>query len=313
MSVGTSGLHHVTAISGEPQATVDFYAGVLGLRLVKRTVNFDDPFTYHLYFGDERGSPGTIVTFFPWPGAGRGRGGNGQVNVISLAVPRNSLGWWLERLISKGVAHEGPVRRFGDQVLTLKDQDGIALELVACAPAAPGGAWGRGSVPADHAIRGVHGVTLWEEALAPTAEFLTGVMGFRAAGSEGSIHRFEGGSGGAGTIADVRVASGFWSAAMGVGTVHHVAWRTGNDATQLAARGALMEAGIPVTPVKDRQYFKSIYFHEPGGVLFEIATDAPGFATDEPLETLGTMLKLPPWLEAQRDAIAKKLPAFHSP
>jgi len=312
MNVGTSGLHHVTVISGEPQATVDFYAGVLGLRLVKRTVNFDDPYTYHLYFGDERGSPGTIVTFFPWPGAGHGRGGTGQVNVISLAIPQTSLGWWLERLISKGVAHEGPTKRFGNQVLSIKDQDGIALDLVACASPAPARAWGGGSVPAEHAIRGVFGVTLWAEALEPTAAFLTGIMGFRTAGSEDNVHRFECGAGGAGTVADVRVAAGFWSAAMGVGAVHHVAWRTADDDSQLAVRGSLMDAGIPVTPVKNRQYFRSIYFHEPGGVLFEIATDAPGFATDEPLETLGTMLMLPPWLEPRRATIEGKLPSFHS-
>lgn len=311
MTIASSGIHHVTAISGDPQSTVDFYGGALGLRLVKRTVNFDDPGTHHLYFGDEAGTPGTIVTFFPWGNGQRGRGGIGQINVMSFSIPQSSLGWWLERLIARGIAHDGPAKRFREQVITLRDQDGIALELVASRRAGTG--WGGGSVPAEHAIRGVHGVTLWVDALEPTSRFLTDALGFRAVGSDGNTHRFETGAGGGGAIADVRVAEGFWRATMGVGTVHHVAWRAAGDDAELAARAQLEAAGAHVTPVRDRVYFHSIYFHEPGGTLFEIATDPPGFTLDESLAQLGTALKLPPWLESQRTALEAALPPVHAP
>jgi len=311
MTIGTPGIHHVTAISGDPQRTVDFYGGVLGLRLVKRTVNFDDPGTLHLYFGDEAGRPGTLVTFFPWGDGARGRGGVGQINAIQLSIPQASLGWWLERLIARGIAHDGPAKRFGEQVIALRDVDGIAIELVATVRAGEG--WEGGGIPAAHAIRGVHGVALWVETIEPTERFLTEALGFRAVGAEGSTHRFETGAGGGGAICDVRVASGFWQGRMGVGTVHHVAWRTPTDASELAARDALTAQGAHVTPVRDRVYFHSIYFHEPGGTLFEIATDPPGFTLDEPLDSLGTTLKLPPWLEAQRASLEPALPALHLP
>jgi glyoxalase family protein len=311
MTIASSGIHHVTAISGDAQATADFYGGTLGLRLVKRTVNFDDPGTHHLYFGDEAGRPGTIVTFFPWGDGARGRGGTGQINLLSLSIPQSSLGWWLERLVAKGIAFDGPVKRFGEQAITLRDGDGIALELIATTRAGAG--WGGGAVPAEHAIRGVHGVTLWVGSLEPTSRFLTTVLGFREVGSEGSTHRFETGAGGGGAIADVRVAEGFWRAAMGVGTVHHVAWRIPGDDAEVAARAHLEQAGAHVTPVRDRVYFHSIYFHEPGGTLFEIATDPPGFTLDEPLDRLGTGLKLPPWLEPQRAALEAALPPVHVP
>jgi len=311
MSVSTPGLHHVTAISGDPQRTVDFYGGVLGLRLVKRTVNFDDPSTLHLYFGDEGGRPGTLVTFFPWGDAPPGRGGTGQINTIALAIPRASLGWWIERLIARGIAFDGPTKRFDEQLVTLRDVDGIALELVASDRAGDG--WEGGGVPRAHAVRGVHGVTLWVEALEPTARFLGDALGFRASGNDASSHRFEAGAGGSGTVCDVRVATGFWRGAMGVGTVHHVAWRTPTDESELAARDDLVAHGAHVTPVRDRVYFHSIYFHEPGGTLFEIATDPPGFTLDEPLATLGAALKLPPWLESERAKLDRVLPTLHAP
>jgi catechol 2,3-dioxygenase-like lactoylglutathione lyase family enzyme len=315
MSIAISGIHHVTAISGSPQGTVDFYAGVLGLRLVKRTVNFDDPGTYHLYFGDDTGKPGTLVTFFPWGEASRGRGGTGQVNVISLSIPQASLGWWLERLIARGVPHEGPVKRFGEQVITLRDQDGIALELVAHPRAGEREAWSYdgSTVPAEHAIRGLHAITMWVDTVAPTAAMLVTTMGFRVGGSEGATHRFVTGSGGPGAIVDVRETHGFPRGVMGIGTVHHIAWRVPGDDAELASRAELSAAGAHVTPVRDRQYFHSIYFHEPGGVLFEIATDVPGFLIDEPKATLGTALKLPPWLESARTTIEPVLPPLHAP
>jgi len=311
MSITSPGLHHVTAISGDPQGTVDFYGGVLGLRLVKRTVNFDDPGTLHLYFGDASGRPGTLVTFFPWGEGAPGRGGVGQINAIALAIPRASLGWWIERLIARGIAFDGPAKRFDEQIIEFRDSDGIALELVATDRAGEG--WSTGAVPLVHAIRGVHGVTLWVEALEPSARFLTDVLGFRAGGSDGSTHRFETGAGGSGALCDVRIATGFWRGAIGVGTVHHVAWRTATDETQLAARAELAARGAHVTPVRDRVYFHSIYFHEPGGTLFEIATDPPGFTLDESLAALGGALKLPPWLESQRAVLEPSLPAIHAP
>jgi glyoxalase family protein len=312
MTTHTTGIHHLTAIAGDAQRNVEFYSRVLGLRLVKRTVNFDDPGTYHLYYGDESGTPGSILTFFPWPGAHRGRQGTGQAAVTALAILPFSLSFWIERLITHGVPFEGPMRRFDERVLSLKDPDGLALELVAHEGAARRGYWGGGPVPAEHAVRGLHTVTLWTDDLEPTARFLTGVLGFRAVGSEESRHRFTTGDGGPGTLVDVRAAPGFWRGLVGVGSVHHVAWRVPSDEAQQAARAEIARAGVGITPVLDRQYFHSVYFHEPGGVLFEIATDPPGFTVDEPLEALGETLKLPPWLEEQRPRIEAALPALHA-
>jgi catechol 2,3-dioxygenase-like lactoylglutathione lyase family enzyme len=310
--IHTPGIHHVTAIAGDAQRNHDFYAGALGLRLVKRTVNFDDPSTYHLYFGDELGRPGTIVTFFPWENAGRGRVGTGQIATLSLAIPPASTGAWIERLISRGIAYSGPTPRFDEQVISFRDPDGMMVELVAHPLAAKMPGWGGGSVDAAHSIRGVHAVTLWEDEHETTARFLTETMGFRAAGEHGRTRRFVTGDGGPGSIVDVRDARGFWQGAMGVGTIHHVAFRALDDADQLAMRDALTAAGTPTTGVRDREYFHSIYFHEPGGALFEIATDPPGFAVDEPVASLGASLKLPPWLEASRAQIEATLPELHT-
>jgi catechol 2,3-dioxygenase-like lactoylglutathione lyase family enzyme len=301
-------IHHVTAIAGDPQRNLDFYAGVLGLRLVKLTVNFDDPGSYHLYFGDETGGPGSILTFFPWPDGQRGRQGTGQVGTISLAVPPASLGWWIERLVRHGLKYDGPTRRFDEQVLAFADPDGLLLELVATPRVAGLPGWTDGPVPAEHAVRGMLGVTVWEDGDRGTAAFLTSLMGLRQVGEEGNRLRFESAVAGSGTVIDLRRVPGFWAGAGGVGTVHHVAFRAASDEAQLEHRARLVSAGVEVTPVVDRQYFHSVYFREPGGVLFEIATDPPGFTLDETAAELGTSLKLPPRYEPMRDRIERTLP-----
>jgi glyoxalase family protein len=307
------GLHHVTAVAGAAQRAIGFYAGVLGLRLVKVTVNFDDPWTYHLYFGDGLGTPGSLITFFAWGDAPAGRQGNGQANLVSLTIPQASLGYWMERLIGKGVRYQGPAPRFGAQTLALRDPDGLALELVASPAALEAVTWEGTPVPAEHAIRGLHGVTLWHEDPAPTAALLTEEFGFRQVAEEDGVRRFALGDGGPGRVLDLRAAPGFWSGAEGVGTVHHIALRTPDAEQQLEWRSRLAARGLEVTPVRDRRYFESVYAREPGGALLEIATDGPGFTLDEPAESLGSELRLPPWLEAQRAAIRMALPELHLP
>lgn len=306
-------IHHVTAIAGDPQRNLDFYTGVLGLRLVKLTVNFDDPGSYHLYFGDELGRPGSILTFFPWPDGRRGRQGTGQVGAVSLAIPPASLGFWVERLVQHGVKFDGPERRFDEQVLGFSDPDGLLLELVATPRVERVAAWADGPVPAEHAIRGVHGGTIWEDGDRGTAEVLTTHLGYRLVGEEGNRVRFESAAEGVGTVLDLRRVPGFWAGAIGVGTVHHVAFRAPSDEAQLEQRARIEAAGIPATPVVDRQYFHSVYFREPGGVLFEIATDGPGFTIDEPAAELGSHLRLPPMYEPMRDRIAQALPPVRLP
>jgi glyoxalase family protein len=306
-------IHHITAIAGDPQRNLDFYAGTLGLRLVKLTVNFDDPGTYHFYFGDETGRPGSILTFFPWPEGPRGRQGTGQVGTVSLAVPPASLGYWIERLLQHGIRYDGPTRRFDEQVLPFSDPDGLLLELVATPRVARVDPWRDGPVPAEHAVRGLHGGTIWEDGDRGTAEFLTRFLGFRQVGEEGNRLRLESASEGPGSVVDLRRVPGFWAGAGGVGTVHHVAFRSPSDEAQLAQRARLEEAGVDATPVIDRRYFHSVYFLEPGGVLFEIATDPPGFTLDEAPADLGTHLKLPPMYEPMRERIERTLPPVRLP
>lgn len=313
-----SGLHHVTAIASDPQRNVDFYAGVLGLRLVKRTVNFDDPQTYHLYYGDEVGTPGGIMTFFPWPGARRGRPGPGQVGVTSFAVLPSALGFWVERLLRHGVAYEQPTTRtFGgvaERVVAFRDRDGMLLEIVAHPGAEARPTWADApGVAADVAIRGFHAVQLWVAQGEPTERVLVDTLGHRAVGEHAGVRRHESGDGGPGTFVDVRAIGGFPDGVAGAGTVHHVAFRVPDDATELAVREQVIAAGLDATPQVDRSYFRSVYFREPGGVLYELATDVPGFAIDEPVERLGEALQLPPQYEGSRAQIEAVLPPIHLP
>jgi glyoxalase family protein len=302
------GIHHVTAICGDPQRNLDFYSGVLGLRFVKRTVNFDDPASYHLYYGDAVGSPGTIMTFFAWPGAPRGRRGVGQLTVTAFAVPERSLAFWGERLGGHGVAVEGPLRRGDEEYLALEDPDGLRLELVGWATASGGRVWADGPVPPEHAIRGFFGVSLCERDEGPSAQLLTGTLGFALDARDGDRFRYRGREGEMGSVVDLLHRPEATPGTVAVGTVHHVAWRARDDEEQRGWRSRLVDQGLQVTPIIDRRYFRSIYFREPGGVLFEIATEPPGFTVDEPEPELGSRLQLPPWLEPSRARIEAGLP-----
>ena len=312
------GIHHVTAIASDPQRNLDFYAGVLGLRFVKRTVNFDDPHTYHFYFGDEVGTPGSIMTFFPWPGARRGRQGSGQVGVTSFAVQPGAIGFWVERLIRHNVAYEGPSKRAAgadaEQVLAFRDHDGLLLEIVGHPAAESRPAWGGSpGIAPDDAIRGFHSVTLWVERAEASARVLTDTMGFREAGEDGTTKRYVVGDGIPSRIVSLREVGGFGRGAGGAGTVHHVAFAVANDDAEVAMRERVTQAGLRPTPVIDRNYFHSVYFREPAGVLYELATNHPGFTVDEPLEHLGESLKLPAQYEPHRAEIEAALPRIHLP
>jgi glyoxalase family protein len=299
------GLHHVTAIASDPQRNLDFYTEVLGLRFVKRTVNFDDPGTYHFYFGDDAGSPGTILTFFPWPHAARGHAGVGEVTKTAFSVPLTSLEYWRERLTAEGVLVEETGTRFEEQVLTFPDPDGMKIEIVGHADAAEANAPRFASVPPEHAIRGFFGVTLLEQSAQETAALLN-VMGFHKIGAEGNRERYSAEGNALGNHIDLIVDPAAKYGRSGAGSVHHIAFRAKDDAAQREWREEIAKH-VRVTPVLDRTYFHSIYFREPGGVLFELATDPPGFALDEPVESLGEGLRIPQWLEPKRSFIEAKL------
>ncbi len=299
-----AGLHHITVIASDPQRNLDFYTELLGLRFVKRTVNFDDPATYHFYFGDDAGSPGTILTFFPWPHATRGSFGIGETSAIGFSVPDAAIDYWEKRLLSAGVPAEQLPVRFGKRAIAFADPDGTRLEIIGDAEGEAQHAPRFSEVPAQHSIRGFSGVTLCEAGFELTARVLER-MGFVQTGSEGNRYRFSSPSGALGSYIDVLVQTQLMYGRMGAGTVHHIAFRAKDDADQLEWREELKKIQLDVTPVLDRNYFHSVYFREPGGVLFEIATDPPGFAVDEPIETFGETLKLPPWLESRRATIEK--------
>ena len=304
----SAGIHHVTAICGDPKRNVDFYTHNLGLRLVKKTVNFDDPSTWHLYYGDEIGRPGTALTFFAWPGLPPGQNGNGMTLETAFIIPERSLGYWTQRLVERGIAHGVPQKRFGETVLPLSDPDGMRLALVAAKGADAVAGWSNGDVPAEHALRGFHGVTLMVGAGAPTADVLTAALGFKAAARAGNLQRFIAGGDKLGAVVDVQVAEGFLAGRQGAGSVHHVAFRAADDAAQADMVKQVKTQGLHPTDQIDRCYFRSVYFREPGGVLFEIATDDPGFTRDEPKEALGSAIKLPPWYAPRRAEIVAALP-----
>jgi glyoxalase family protein len=303
------GIHHVTAIAGDSLKNFDFYTRDLGLRFVKKTVNFDDPSTYHFYYGDETGSPGTILTFFPWADAPAGRRGVGEAHQTAFRVPLRSLGYWTHRFIEKGIVHQAPGKRFGEQVLRFTDPDGMTLALVGVPGAEEEPGWSNGDIPAEHAIRGFQGVTLQLDSAAKTAAILTNVFGFQEIAREGSVIRYAAPGEANGSVVDIYEAKGLLRGHQGRGSVHHIAFRVADDAQQAEMAEKLIRTyGQHPTEQKDRNYFRSIYFREPGGVLFEIATDIPGFAVDEPVETLGRELKLPKFLEPHRREIEGVLP-----
>ena len=311
MSRAIPGLHHVTAISGPPQANVDFYVGTMRQRLVKRTVNFDAPDTYHLYYGDRAGSPGTILTFFPFADAGPGRAGPGMASAVAYRVPPGGLEAWMVRLAEDAIDFAGPADRFGERMIALTDPDGLRIELIEAA--GPRGADGDGA-PVDD---GFHAVTLWPSDPVPTARLLTGLFGYQEAEREASDGterlRFRSPAGGRGAVVDLIHLDAPSIGRQGAGSIHHVAFRAESRAIQGEWRERVADFGLDVTPVIDRQYFESIYFREPGGILFEIATDPPGFAVDEAEAELGTHLKLPPQHERHRAEIERVLPPIRVP
>ena len=310
-----NGLHHITAISGPAQENLDFYAGVLGMRLVKKSVNQDDPGTYHLFYADAEGHPGTDLTFFPWAQMAPPRIGHGLTVEVGLTVPPGSLAFWAERLARYGATVGSPEQRFGDHVLPLVDPHGLHLALVERADAAARTftPWEHSPIAVERQIRGLESARLWEHSLELTASFLTGTLGFQRVSSDNGWHRYGAGGGGSGRYVDIREVPDARRGAWGVGSVHHIAWRVDDDAKQQDVRRRVEEAGRRPTPVIDRFWFKSVYFLEPGGVLFELATDGPGFSVDEDADHLGETLVLPPWLETQRDSIERVLPPLAAP
>jgi glyoxalase family protein len=335
---GVLGIHHITAIARNPQRNVDFYSGLMGLRLVKLTVNFDDPTTYHLYYGNSLGDPGTILTFFPWSEAPTGYRGTGQVSAISFLIPSGSMSYWIGRLKSNGISFAGPSERFGDEFVSFHDPDGLMLELISPSSTTPTGqlhleptdnyTWKENPIGKEHAIKGFHSATLSEEGYEHTASLLTDTLGFKLIAKDNKEDRFRFGilkenndsqeedtittkssPSSIGSFVDIVCQPEISRGYVGIGTVHHIAWRATDDKHQLDLRKRVVEqAKLNPTPVIDRTYFHSIYFREPGGILFEIATDPPGFAIDERPEDLGKHLKLPEWLEPVRAKLEQLLP-----
>ena len=340
---GVLGIHHITAIARNPQRNVDFYSGLMGLRLVKLTVNFDDPTTYHLYYGNSLGRPGTILTFFPWSEAPTGYRGTGQVSTISFLIPSGSMTYWIDRLKSNDISFVGPSERFGDEFISFHDPDGLMLELISSSSddsqeqllqleqKTDNNTWKENPISKEYAIRGFHSATLSEEGYERTASLMADTLGFELIAKDNKEDRFRFGiikknnsnqeedidttqtssssSSSIGSFVDIVCQPEISRGYVGIGTVHHIAWRASNDKHQLDLRKRIVEqAKLNPTPVLDRTYFRSIYFREPGGILFEIATDPPGFAIDEREEDLGKQLKLPQWLEPVRAKLEQLLP-----
>jgi glyoxalase family protein len=318
MTATTEGLHHVTAIAGDPQKNIDFYITGLGLRLVKKTVNFDDPGTYHLYYGDSAGRPGSLITFFPWRGIRPGRVGAGQSTSTAFSVPAGSLGWWVDHFAALGAEARITSTSSSEERLLVSDPDGLQIELVATHLKDPRDPWDSASVPAEYAIRGQHSSVLTVRDAEATIAVMTNDLGMRVLEHDGNRTRLAAGHGLPGALVDVHASTLAPEGLQAGGTVHHIAFRVPDQATQQLWRDELASRGHQVTQILDRQYFTSIYFREPGGVLFEIATDTPGFETDEPLLELGRALKLPPWLEPSREQIENavipiRVPAENNP
>ena len=311
MSVSPHGIHHVTAIARDPQQNVDFYTKVFGLRLVKQTVNFDAPHIWHLYYGDEHGSPASILTFFPWPGVSKGREGSGLTTATSFSVPEASLGFWSKHLAGLKIDWSWGKDSSGHDLIEVRDYDGMRLQLVGTVGDSRSGWDGVADIPAEHAVRGLHSVELSEAQIDPTAGMLQNMLGMNLSSESSGKANFQMATGASG--AKVEVLGGVADRGLQAGgTVHHVAFRAPDLPTMELWQQELLGRGVGVTEIMDRQYFKSIYFREPGGVLFEIATDDPGFDIDEPLLELGKKLKLPPWLEPSREQIQQSLPEIRS-
>lgn len=305
------GLHHITAIADNAQRNYDFYTKVLGLRLVKKTVNFDDPGTYHFYFGDEAGSPGTILTFFPWEGTGRGYTGSGMATETGYSVPEGSLGFWADRFKQFHVKQEEISERFGEQYLSFQDPDGLKLDLVVPAHTDNRKGWETKEVTAHVATKGFHSVALTVKNVTPTASVLTDILDYKLLKQEGNRYRFTTDAVETASIVDIVEAPDLAPGRGAAGTNHHVAFRVKDDNILMEFREKIASRGLGITPRIDRDYFFSLYFREPGGVLFELATDNPGFAKDEPLNELGTSLKLPKQYEDSRKQIEEMLPVLH--
>ena len=310
MSGNILGIHHITAIAGNAKRNYDFYTKVLGLRFVKKTVNFDDPHTYHFYFGDEAGSPGTILTFFPWEGITMGRRGTGMATEIGYSVPEGSLDFWIKRFEEFNVTYNKVAEKFGEKYLTFLDPDGLKLELTIPAVKDTRKPWISGTLDENTATRGFHNITLTLTSIEKTANILTNIFGYKLQEQKINRYRFATEAAGTAAIIDLVEVPGEHRGNVAGGTVHHVAFRVEDDATEKIYREKLLSAGLNPTAVIDRSYFHSVYFREPGGVLFEIATENPGFTVDEPLQELGTNLKLPHQYEPKRAEIEKILPVL---
>lgn len=303
----STGIHHITGITGDAKKNFGFYTKTLGLRFVKRTVNFDDPTAWHLYYGNETGAPGSALTFFLWENMPAGRQGMGQAVEVSYAIPKQSLAFWKKRLDSEGIATRDG-ERFGDKLLSFNDAEGMKIELVETATAANAQAWAEGPIPAEHAVRGFSGITLRPHNGTRTGEVLKDGFGYADGGKDGERQRFLG-TADIGAHIDVVIEKDQPRGSQGAATLHHVAFRAKDDAEEMEIADRIRNVlCIDTTEQIDRMYFHSVYFREPGGILFEIATDSPGFTWDEPKESLGTSLKLPPWHEKNRAAIEKALP-----
>lgn len=310
MNQSILGLHHITAIANNAQRNYDFYTHVLGLRMVKKTVNFDDPKTYHFYYGNETGTPGTILTFFPWEGIGPGRNGVGMATEIGYAVPKDSLDNWIGRFRETGVSMSEPGERFGERYLPFQDPDGLSLTLIV--PQQPDSrvGWETEAIKQDMATQGFHSVTLTLQKMEPTARILTDLFGYQLQAQEGNRYRFRTEAVPTAAIVDLVEVPDGTLGRNAAGTNHHVAFRVADETIQMEFREKILSSGLQITPKIDRDYFFSLYFREPGGVLFEIATDNPGFTVDEPLAELGNGLKLPKQYEASRARIEKALPVL---